>query len=205
MTVDAKVVKILRQKTGAGVMDCKEALITADGDMDSAVEVLRKKGIAKAEKKLGRKADQGSVVAYIHPGNRVGVLLEINCETDFVAKTDNFNRFAKDIAMQVAAANPLTVSREQLDTIIVAKERNIYMEQAKALGKPEKVLNKIVEGKIEKFYQEMCLLEQPFIKDNDKTVKDILSETVASLGENITISRFARYEVGEGFVSNGEG
>jgi elongation factor Ts len=145
------------------------------------------------------------VVAYIHPGNRVGVLLEINCETDFVAKTDNFNRFAKNIAMQVAAANPLTVSREQLDTIIVAKERNIYMEQAKALGKPEKVLNKIVEGKIEKFYQEMCLLEQPFIKDNDKTVKDILSETVASLGENITISRFARYEVGEGFVSNGEG
>ena len=145
------------------------------------------------------------MVAYIHPGNRVGVLLEINCETDFVAKTDNFNRFAKDIAMQVAAANPLTVSREQLDTIIVAKERNIYMEQAKALGKPEKVLNKIVEGKIEKFYQEMCLLEQPFIKDNDKTVKDILSETVASLGENITISRFARYEVGEGFVSNGEG
>ena len=145
------------------------------------------------------------MVAYIHPGNRVGVLLEINCETDFVAKTDNFNRFAKDIAMQVAAANPLTVSREQLDTIIVAKERNIYMEQAKALGKPEKVLNKIVEGKIEKFYQEKCLLEQPFIKDNDKTVKDILSETVASLGENITISRFARYEVGEGFVSNGEG
>lgn len=205
MTVDAKVVKILRQKTGAGVMDCKEALTIADGDMDSAVEVLRKKGIAKAEKKLGRKADQGSVVAYIHPGNRVGVLLEINCETDFVAKTDNFNRFAKDIAMQVAAANPLTVSREQLDTIIVAKERNIYMEQAKALGKPEKVLNKIVEGKIEKFYQENCLLEQPFIKDNDKTVKDILSETVASLGENITISRFARYEVGEGFVSNGEG
>ena len=205
MTVDAKVVKILRQKTGAGVMDCKEALTIANGDMDSAVEVLRKKGIAKAEKKLGRKADQGSVVAYIHPGNRVGVLLEINCETDFVAKTDNFNRFAKDIAMQVAAANPLTVSREQLDTIIVAKERNIYMEQAKALGKPEKVLNKIVEGKIEKFYQEKCLLEQPFIKDNDKTVKDILSETVASLGENITISRFARYEVGEGFVSNGEG
>ena len=205
MTVGAKEVRSLREKTGAGIMDCKEALVTAEGDMDKAVELLRKLGIAKAEKKVGRKADQGVVLSYVHPGNRIGVLVEVNCETDFVAKTDNFNRFAKDIAMQVAAANPLTVSREQLDTIIVAKERNIYMEQAKALGKPEKVLNKIVEGKIEKFYQEMCLLEQPFIKDNDKTVKDILSETVASLGENITISRFARYEVGEGFVSNGEG
>ncbi len=205
MVVDAKVVKILRQKTGAGIMDCKEALTIAEGDMDSAVEVLRKKGIAKAEKKVGRKADQGSVVAYIHPGNRVGVLVEINCETDFVAKTDSFHSFAKDIAMQVAAANPLTVSREQIDNVIIEKERNIYLEQAKALGKPEKVLDKIVEGKIEKYYQEKCLLEQAFIKDNDKTVQDILTETVASLGENISISRFTRYEVGEGLVSNGEG
>ena len=137
MVVDAKVVKILRQKTGAGIMDCKEALTIAEGDMDSAVEVLRKKGIAKAEKKVGRKADQGSVVAYIHPGNRVGVLVEINCETDFVAKTDSFHIFAKDVAMQVAAANPLTVSREQIDNVIIDKERNIYLEQAKALGKPE--------------------------------------------------------------------
>ncbi len=205
MVVDAKVVKILRQKTGAGIMDCKEALTIAEGDMDSAVEVLRKKGIAKAEKKVGRKADQGSVVAYIHPGNRVGVLVEINCETDFVAKTDSFHIFAKDVAMQVAAANPLTVSREQIDNVIIEKERNIYLEQAKALGKPEKVLDKIVEGKIEKYYQEKCLLEQAFIKDNDKTVQDILTETVASLGENISISRFTRYEVGEGLVSNGEG
>ena len=205
MVVDAKVVKILRQKTGAGIMDCKEALTIAEGDMDSAVEVLRKKGIAKAEKKVGRKADQGSVVAYIHPGNRVGVLVEINCETDFVAKTDSFHGFAKNIAMQVAAANPLTVSREQIDNVIIDKERNIYLEQAKALGKPEKVLDKIVEGKIEKYYQEKCLLEQAFIKDNDKTVQDILTETVASLGENISISRFTRYEVGEGLVSNGEG
>jgi elongation factor Ts len=205
MTVNAKVVKKLRQKTGAGIMDCKEALTITNGDIDSAVEVLRKKGIAKAEKKVGRKADQGSVVAYIHPGNRVGVLVEINCETDFVAKTDSFHGFAKNIAMQVAAANPLTVSREQVDNVIIEKERNIYFEQAKSLGKPEKVLDKIVEGKIEKFYQEKCLLEQPFIKDNDKTVQDILTETVASLGENISISRFTRYEVGEGLVSNGEG
>ena len=205
MTVNAKVVKKLRQKTGAGIMDCKEALTITNGDIDSAVEVLRKKGIAKAEKKVGRKADQGSVVAYIHPGNRVGVLVEINCETDFVAKTDSFHIFAKDVAMQVAAANPLTVSREQIDNVIIDKERNIYLEQAKALGKPEKVLDKIVEGKIEKYYQEKCLLEQAFIKDNDKTVQDILTETVASLGENISISRFTRYEVGEGLVSNGEG
>jgi len=205
MIVDAKEVKILREKTGAGIMDCKEALTIAEGDMDSAVEVLRKKGIAKAEKKVGRKADQGAVVAYIHPGSRVGVLVEINCETDFVAKTDGFNRLAKDIAMQVAAANPLTVSRKHVDEIVIERERNIYFEQAKSMGKPENVMNRIVEGRLEKFYQEKCLLEQPFIKDNDKTVQDILTETIASLGENISIARFARYEVGEGFAANGEG
>ncbi len=205
MIVDAKEVKILREKTGAGIMDCKEALTLAEGDMDSAVEVLRKKGIAKAEKKVGRKADQGAVVAYIHPGSRVGVLVEINCETDFVAKTDGFNRLAKDIAMQVAAANPLTVSRKHVDEIVIERERNIYLEQAKSMGKPENVMNRIVEGRLEKFYQEKCLLEQPFIKDNDKTVQDILTETITSLGENISIARFARYEVGEGFAANGEG
>ncbi|MFQ6608624.1 MAG: translation elongation factor Ts [Fidelibacterota bacterium] len=203
--VDAKVVKILRQKTGAGIMDCKEALLAANGDMESAVEVLRKKGIAKAEKKVGRKADQGAVVAYIHPGNRIGVLVEVNCETDFVAKTDGFNRFIKDIAMQIAAADPLTITREQIDEIVIERERDIYMEQAKSMGKPDNVINKIVDGRLEKFYQEKCLLEQPFIKDNDKTVKDILTETIASLGENITIARFARYEVGESFAANGEG
>lgn len=205
MIVDAKVVKILRQKTGAGIMDCKEALLAANGDMESAVEVLRKKGIAKAEKKVGRKADQGAVVAYIHPGNRIGVLVEVNCETDFVAKTDGFNRFIKDIAMQIAAADPLTITREQIDEIVIERERDIYMEQAKSMGKPDNVINKIVDGRLEKFYQEKCLLEQPFIKDNDKTVKDILTETIASLGENITIARFARYEVGESFAANGEG
>lgn len=204
MNISASVVKTLRERTGAGIMDCKESLKEAKGDMDKAVEILRKKGITKAEKKLGRKADQGAVLSYVHPGNRIGVLVEVNCETDFVAKTEGFHRFVKDIAMQVAATNPIAIAREQIDSVILEREREIYKEQAKSMGKPENVINKIVEGRLEKFFQENCLLEQPFIKDNDKTIQDILSEIVTTLGENITISRFSRFEVGD-ISSNGEG
>lgn len=204
MNIPATAVKSLRERTGAGIMDCKEALVEANGDMDKAVEILRKKGITKAERRMGRKADQGAVLSYIHAGNRIGVLIEVNCETDFVAKTDGFHRFVKDLAMQIAATNPLATEREKVDPVIVEREKEIYREQAKSLGKPENVVEKIVAGRLEKFYQENCLLEQPFIKDNDKSVQGILTETITSLGENITISRFARFEVGE-FASNGEG
>lgn len=204
MTVDAKEVRSLREKTGAGIMDCKEALVSAEGDMDKAVELLRKLGIAKAEKKVGRKADQGVVLSYVHPGNRIGVLVEVNCETDFVAKTDGFTRLVKDLAMQIAATNPLTVARDGIDEAVVERERDIYREQAKSMGKPENVVDKVVEGRLEKFYQENCLLEQQFIKDHEKTVQDVLTENIAALGENISVARFARFEVGEGPSSNGE-
>jgi len=204
MTVGAKEVRSLREKTGAGIMDCKEALVTAEGDMDKAVELLRKLGIAKAEKKVGRKADQGVVLSYVHPGNRIGVLVEVNCETDFVAKTDGFTRLVKDLAMQIAATNPMTVTRDGIDETTIEREKDIYREQAKSMGKPGKVVDKVVEGRLEKFYQESCLLEQQFIKDHEKTVQDILTENIAILGENISVARFARFEIGEGPSSNGE-
>ena len=204
MSIDAQIVKDLRVRTGAGIMDCKEALIESNGDVDIAIDFLRKKGIAKAEKKAGRKADQGVVHSYIHPGNRIGVLIEINCETDFVAKTDGFQEFVKDIAMQVAATNPLAVSRENLEASIVKKEQEIYTEQAKESGKPANVIEKIVAGRIEKFFQETCLLEQSYIKDGDKSVQDVMTETIAKLGENISIARFSRFEVGEALSSNGK-
>ncbi len=204
MNIDAKSVKNLRERTGAGIMDCKEALTVANGNIDSAIKVLRKKGIAKAEKKAGRKADQGIVLSYIHPGSRIGVLLEVNCETDFVAKTETFIRIVKDFAMQIAATNPLTIKRDDLDPILVEREREIYKAQAESLRKPQNIIDKIVDGKIEKYYQEVCLLEQNFIKDNDKTIQDLLTSTISSVGENVTISRFSRYEVGELISSNGE-
>ncbi|MFQ6676027.1 MAG: translation elongation factor Ts [Fidelibacterota bacterium] len=206
MAIDARAVKALRERTGAGIMDCKEALVAAGGNMDKAVEVLRKKGIAKADKKVGRRADQGVAISYVHPGNRIGVLVEVNCETDFVAKTEDFVRFARDMAMQIAATHPLSVSREDIDPAIVEREKEIYTEQARSLGnKPDEVIEKIVKGKLEKFYQENCLLEQPFIKDHEKSVQDVLTETIASLGENITISRFARFEIGENSSPDGAG
>lgn len=206
MTIDAKKVKSLRDRTGAGIMDCKEALVATDGNMDRAVEVLRKKGIAKADMKMGRRADQGVAISYVHPGNRIGVLVEVNCETDFVAKTEDFIRFARDMAMQIAATNPLAVDREAVDPAVVEREKEIYKEQARSLGKKsDDIVAKIVNGRVEKFYQENCLLEQPFIKDHEKSVQDILTETIASLGENITISRFARFEVGENSSPDGEG
>lgn len=205
MAIDASAVKALRERTGAGIMDCKEALVAAGGNMDKAVEVLRKKGIAKANKKSGRRADQGVAISYVHPGNRIGVLIEVNCETDFVAKTDDFVRFARNMAMQVAATNPLSVTRQGVDSGLVEKEKEIYREQARSLGKkPDDVIEKIVNGKLEKFYQENCLLEQPYIKDHEKSVKDILTETIAILGENIAVSRFARFEVGENSSPDGE-
>ena len=204
MTIDASIVKDLRGRTGAGIMDCKEALLDSDGNVEKAVDFLRKKGIAKAEKKAGRAADQGAVLSYIHPGNRIGVLVEVKCETDFVAKTDGFQTFVKDVAMQIAATNPLSVTRDGIDSVVVDKEKEIFTEQAKLSGKPDNVLEKIIEGRIEKFYQEICLLEQSFIKDSDKSVKDILMETIATLGENISIARFSRFEVGDTLSSNGQ-
>ena len=204
MTIDASIVKDLRSRTGAGIMDCKEALLDSDGNVEKAVDFLRKKGITKAEKKAGREADQGVVLSYIHPGNRIGVLVEVNCETDFVAKTDGFQMFVKNIAMQIAATNPLSVTRDGIDSVVVDKEKEIFTEQAKLSGKPDNVLEKIIEGRIEKFYQENCLLEQSFIKDSDKSVQDILMETIATLGENISIARFSRFEVGDTLSSNGQ-
>ena len=204
MTIDASIVKDLRGRTGAGIMDCKEALLDSDGNVEKAVDFLRKKGITKAEKKAGREADQGVVLSYIHPGNRIGVLVEVNCETDFVAKTDGFQMFVKNVAMQIAATNPLSVTRDGIDSVVVDKEKEIFTEQAKLSGKPDNVLEKIIEGRIEKFYQENCLLEQSFIKDSDKSVQDILMETIATLGENISIARFSRFEVGDMLSSNGQ-
>ena len=204
MTIDASIVKDLRSRTGAGMMDCKEALLDSDGNVEKAVDFLRKKGIAKAEKKAGREADQGAVLSYIHPGNRIGVLVEVNCETDFVAKTDGFQTFVKDVAMQIAATNPLSVTQDGIDSVVINKEKEIFTEQAKLSGKPNNVLEKIIEGRIEKFYQENCLLDQSFIKDSDKSVQDILMETIATLGENISIARFSRFEVGDALSSNGQ-
>lgn len=203
MVITADVVKLLRERTGAGVMDCKEALAEAKGDMDAAAALLRKKGIAKAERKMGRRAEQGVVYSYIHPGSRIGVLVEVNCETDFVAKTDKFVALARDIAMQIAATNPLAVRREQVDPAILERERSIFQAQAESTGKPAAVVAKIAEGRLEKFFQESCLLEQTFIRDSGKTVSDIVKEAVASLGENIAISRFSRFEVGSGPTTNG--
>ncbi len=202
MTIDAKTVKQLRDRTGAGMMDCKNALKSNNGDMDKAVEYLRKSGIAKADRKSSRKTDQGIIFSYIHPGNRIGVIVEVNCETDFVAKNDRFTSFVKDIAMQIAATNPITIKREDVEETIVEREKHIYKEQAKLLGKPEKVIDRIVGGRLEKYYQENCLLEQPFIKDTEKSVQELLTETIATLGENVHISRFARFEVGEGIPSD---
>ncbi len=195
--ISAAMVKQLRDKTGAGMMDCKKALQEADGDFDKAIEILRKKGIAKAAKRADREANEGVVTAYIHPGNKLGVLVEINCETDFVANTDDFQAFAKNIAMHIAASNPLAIRREDLDQDILKKEKEIYREQALASGKPEHIVDKIVEGRIEKYYSEVCLMEQPYVKDPDKTIKDLVTETIAKVGENITIKRFARFRIGE--------
>lgn len=184
----------LRESTGAGLMDCKKALVETAGDFDKAVEILRKKGVASAAKKAGREAAEGLVESYIHLGGKVGVMIELNCETDFVAKTDDFKQLAKDIAMHVAAVNPVCVSREQIDPALIEKERQIAAAQAE--GKPANAVEKIVEGKLDKFLAESCLLEQSFVKNPDKTVKDIVTEAISRLGENIIVRRFARFQIG---------
>ena len=197
MTIDAKIVKSLRDKTGAGMMDCKKALVETKGNLDKAVDHLRKSGIAKAEKKGERIAKEGLVFSYIHHGGRLGVLVELNCETDFVAKTEGFSDLAHNLAMQVAATNPLSIGREDIDNTILEREKAIYSDQAKESGKPENIIDKMVDGRVEKFYAESCLLEQQFIKDPDRKIGDLMTEAVATLGENIIINRFIRFAVGE--------
>lgn len=196
-TITAAMVKELREKTGAGMMDCKKALQESEGDIDKAVELLRKKGIAKAEKKASREVKDGLVEAYIHAGGKLGVLVEVNCETDFVAKTEDFQTFVHNMAMQIAATNPIAVSREDVPADIIEKELNIYKEQAKSSGKPEHIVEKIAQGKLDKFYAESVLLEQAYIRDPEKSVKDYLTEIIAKLGENITVRRFARFRIGD--------
>lgn len=198
MAVSASAVKELREKTGAGMLDCKKALEAVGGDIEKAIAHLREKGLAAAANKAGRLATEGIVESYIHSNGRIGVLVEVNCETDFVAKTDAFKSFVKDIAMQIAAANPLYVSREEVPEEDLEREREILKAQALNEGKPEHIVEKMVEGRLSKFYQEHCLLEQEFVKDPDKTIDQLLNEQVATIGEKISIRRFARYELGEG-------
>lgn len=202
MSVTAEHVRDLREKTGAGMMDCKKALVETNGDFEKAIEWLRKKGMASAEKKAGRATKEGSVSSYIHAGGKVGVLVEINCETDFVARTEQFQAFVKDVAMHVAAASPRWVNPTEIPADVISKEKEIAIAQMKDTGKPAAVLEKIAEGKLNKFYTETCLLEQPFIKDGDKKVADILKETIAALGENISIRRFARFALGEDLANS---
>ena len=197
MSIDAKVVKNLREKTGAGMMDCKKALVKTAGDIEKAIDFLRKSGIAKAEKKGERTAKEGLVFSYIHHGGRLGVLLELNCETDFVAKTDGFSDLANNISMQIAATNPLSISRDEIEQSVLDREKEIFADQAKESGKPENIIDKIVDGKVEKYFAESCLLEQQYIKDPDRKVFDLITESVATLGENIVINRFIRFAIGE--------
>lgn len=198
MAVSAGLVKELRERTGAGMMDCKKALVETGGDLDKAVDYLREKGLAAAAKRAGRKVSEGLIESYVHGVGKIGVLVEVNCETDFVAKTDEFRALARDVAMQVAASRPEYVGRDDVPVEVLNKEKEILRAQALNEGKPEKIVEKIVEGRVEKFFRDHCLLEQPFIKDPDITVQDVIKETIARLGENIVISRFTRYELGEG-------
>ena len=197
MSIDAKTVKTLRERTGAGMMDCKKALMETDGDLEKAVDHLRKTGVAKAEKKGQRSTKEGLVFSYIHHGGKLGVLLELNCETDFVAKTEGFRDLAHNLAMQIAATNPNSISRDDLDPSILNREKDIFIDQAKESGKPDDIVEKMVEGRIEKFYAESCLIEQQYIKDSERKVSDLLTEAVSTLGENIVINRFVRYAIGE--------
>lgn len=192
-----EMIKELRAKTNAGMMDCKRALEATNGDMEKAIDYLRQKGLAKSMKRAGKVAKEGVVQAYVHGGGRIGVLVEINCETDFAARSDAFQEFAKNIAMQIAATNPLGVEKEDIPAEIIERERAIYEAQARESGKPEGVIQKIVEGKLKKFYEEAALMEQPFIRDPDKTIRDYLNELVAQIGEKVVIRRFVRYQLGE--------
>ena len=202
--ITAALVKELRERTGAGMMDCKKALSATDGDLEKAIDFLREKGLAAAAKKAGRVAAEGLVEAYIHGGGRIGVLVEVNCETDFVAKTDAFKELVKDIAMHIAATNPSYLKREEVPTAELEHEQAVLAEQARNVGKPEKIIEKMVAGRIEKYYKEVCLMEQPFVKDPDKTISDLITESIAKIGENISIRRFTRYQLGEGIEKKEE-
>lgn len=197
MKITSKLVKELRDRTGVGMMDCKKALVETSGDVEKAIKYLREKGLSAAAKRAGRETKEGSIFSYIHPGAKLGVLVEVDCETDFVARTDDFQELGKNLAMQVAASSPLTVNREELPEDVIEREREIFKAQALSSGKPENVVDKIVEGKLEKFYHEICLLEKPFVKNDKETVEDLLKATIAKLGENIVIKRFARFQLGE--------
>jgi len=201
MEISIELVKDLRQRTGAGVIDCKAALQEAEGNMEAAIDYLRRKGLATAAKKAGRIAADGLVSSYIHAGGKMGVLVEINCETDFVAKTEDFQTFVKNIAMHIAAANPQYIRREEIPEEVLERERAIYRTQAQDSGKPQKVIDKIIEGKMERFYSEVCLLEQTYVRDSDLAIKELLDAMIAKVGENITIRRFARFQLGEGLSS----
>lgn len=194
--ITAAMVKDLREATGAGILDCKKALAQADGDFDRAVELLREKGLSAAAKKADRAANEGLIGTYVHPGSKMAGMVEVNCETDFVARTERFQELARDLAMQVVAARPEYVSRDQIPAEVLEREKEIYRAQLVDSGRPENVWDRIVEGKLEKWYSEVCLLEQPFIKDSNKVVKDLLVEGISSLGENIQVRRFARFEIG---------
>lgn len=201
-TITPQMVKELRERTQAGMMDCKRALEATGGDLEKAVDYLREKGLAAAAKKAGRRAADGLVEAYIHPGGRVGVLVEVNCETDFVAKTQDFQQLVRDIAMHIAAMRPEYVRREDVPAEVVEHEKRILTSAAKEEGKPENVIERIVTGRLEKFFEQVCLLEQPFVKDPDKTVGELVQEQIAKLGENIEVRRFVRFERGEGIVDS---
>jgi len=195
--ISAAMVKELREATGSGIMDCKRVLAEAEGNMDNAVDLLRKKGLAKAAKRAGRSTSEGVIFSYIHTGAKLGVLLEVNCESDFVAKTENFQQFVKNIAMHIAAANPMGLNPEDIDIAVIEKEREIFRAQMLEEGKPENIIDKIVEGKVEKFYKEVCLMSQPYVKDPQQTISELVKETIGSMGENIQIKRFARFQIGE--------
>jgi elongation factor Ts len=195
--ISAGMVKELREKTGAGMMDCKNALAEVDGDIEKAIEFLRKKGLATAQKRAGRALNEGIIQSYIHMTGKLGVMVEVNCETDFVAKNEDFKEFAKNIAMHIAASNPLGITPEDVPNDIIEKEKEIYRAQALEMGKPENVVDKIVEGKLKKFYEDSCLLNQPYVRDNNISIADLLNELIAKIGENISIKRFVRYQIGE--------
>ncbi len=197
MAGSSTLVKQLRQQTGAGILDCQKALQETDDDMEKAVDYLRRRGLAAAEKKAGRETNQGVIGTYVHSGSRIGVLIEVNCETDFVARNEEFQTLVKDLCLQVAASRPSFVKREEVPAEVVEKERAIYQGLAQEMGKPEAAWPKIVEGKLEKFYEEQCLLEQPFIRETSMTIKDLLAQKIAKIGENITVRRFTRYELGQ--------
>ncbi len=196
MNITSQMVKDLRDKTSAGMMDCKKALTETNGDMEKAVDLLRQKGLAIAAKRAGRATSEGVIETYIHAGGKLGVMVELNCETDFVAKTDTFKEFARDLAMHIAATNPVSVTREEVPENIISREKEIYIQQALDSGKPKDIVEKMVTGKVEKFLSEICLLEQKFVKDPERSIQDLLTDMVGKIGENITIKRFARFQVG---------